>query len=84
MASSLSKKMDISQAREALKAKQGSAKAYQEANTEMVRGVRLRPAIGKTGGVDNVGWEMHKKGSEDWYVTTKEEALSKLDRFLAF
>ena len=31
-----------------------------------------QPAIGKTGGADNVGWEVHIKGEPVRYYATKE------------
>jgi len=71
-------------ARAAREFKRIAAVAFQDAHTEIIKGVRIRPAIGKTGGSPNVGWEMHKKDSPDWYVGNKEEALRKLEKFLAY
>ena len=37
-------------------------------------------AIGKTGGVDNVGWEIHPpaKGGRVWFQMTKDEAIARI------
>ncbi len=56
--------------------------ARQGAMTESVDGLTIRPAIGKTGGVDNVGWEIEGNG-HTWYVRSKEEALASIPRFKA-
>lgn len=49
--------------------------AFQLANTSVTDGYTIRPAIGRTGGVDNVGWELLKVGYCDRYVGTKADCL---------
>lgn len=65
-------------------AKRAAALAYQRENTFVEQGVTIMPAIGKTGGKDNVGWEMHKKGQPAWYVSNTGEALRKVPKFIAY
>ena len=56
--------------------KRSEAEASQIAQTITIGPFTLRPAIGRTGGVDNVGWELHRDGAATKYYGTKEQAES--------
>lgn len=54
--------------------KRSEAEAYQTANSHQIGPFILRPAIGRTGGAENVGWELHQYGAATKYYGTKEQA----------
>jgi hypothetical protein len=63
-----------------------AAEAYQSEQTLVVEGYTIRPAIGKTGGGDNVGWELipaKGAGGPPWYVKTRERAIESIPRHRA-
>lgn len=55
-------------------AKRSEAEACQTANSHQIGPFTLRPAIGRTGGADSVGWELHRDGAATKYYGTKEQA----------
>lgn len=69
--------------REAKAAHRVSQVAYQKTYHQLFSdGYAVQPAIGKTGGVDNVGWELlaPSKGGPDWYLATRELCLQEVPR----
>jgi len=43
------------------------------------KGWTLQEAIGRTGGVPNVGWEAHREGRASRYGSSREELVSSVD-----
>lgn len=65
--------------------KRQAALKFQEENTLVTpEGYTVRPAIGRTGGAENVGWELipPAKGGPEWYFGTNEGALGGVKRHL--
>lgn len=70
-------------AQEARRAKTERDRLYQESLRAHVGTVMLQPAIGKTGGADNVGWEMYRPGEVPQYYATKEQDEQAARKWLA-
>jgi len=73
------------EAHQAKRALRASAKAFQDLNASVVDGYTLKPAIGRTGGVNNIGWELHppaRQGSV-WYLSTKQGCIDSIPRHRA-
>lgn len=63
-------------------AKRAADLAWQASQRLQVDGYVVQPAIGKTGGADNVGWELHPSpgSGPTWYLRTREEAIEAIER----
>lgn len=66
-------------------AKREVALIDQASRTVVVEGYKIRPAIGRTGRADNVGWELIAPPDcgPDWYLATREEAIEAIPRHRA-
>lgn len=71
-------RLDPALARAARERGRRSALALQEAETVVVDGYRICPAIGRTGGADNVGWELHPPAGmgPPWYLAERDLAIA--------
>jgi len=56
---------------------------YQEAKSIRIGDIIIKPAIGKTGGADNIGWEMHRPAEVPQYYATQEQAEAAAKAWLA-
>ncbi len=57
-----------------------AAEADQLARTEVVDGYTIRPAIGRTGGADNVGWELIPPSGCARFLATREQSVAAVER----
>jgi hypothetical protein len=64
-------------ARAAKKAREETDKAMQAEQTFHHLGYDCMPAIGRTGGVEAVGWELHCAGLPTLYFATKQQAIER-------
>lgn len=57
----------------------------QSAQTEVIDGYTVRPAIGRTGGVANVGWELIPPSGvgRPWFLATRLLAIQAIPRHKA-
>ena len=54
--------------------------ARQAASRFTVDGYTLQLAIGRTGGVDNAGWELHPPSGPTWYLRDRDAAVAAIPR----
>ncbi len=71
---------DRQRAREAQAARHAADLARQASERITVDGYTIQPAIGRTGGADNIGWELIPAEGRPWYLRTKAEALDAIPR----
>lgn len=75
-------RISIEEVRSHKESKRTRSLEHQKANTSYKDGFKIQPAIGKTGGADNVGWELIpvKVNGPPWYLATKELAEEAISR----
>jgi hypothetical protein len=62
------------------KACREAAESDQAARSEIIDGHLVRPAIGRTGRADNVGWEVHPPVGPPWFLATRDLAIAAIPR----
>jgi hypothetical protein len=74
--------MTMDRMRAAKAAKHAAAVTDQASRTVVRDGYKIRPAIGKTGGADNVGWELIPLCCEGpiWYFATLALCVQNIPR----
>lgn len=66
----------------AKQAKRASELSYQNDNRLVVYGWTIQPAIGRTGGVPNVGWEVNCPKESSHYFSTRTQCIEWVDKWL--
>lgn len=65
-------------------AKRAAELAWQSERSVIIDGFTIRPAIGRTGGSKNTGWELcpPRDLGPIWYLATKDAAIESIGRYL--